>query len=231
MNKTLLAVLSLAILAAGTAIPVWGAESVNQLIKSGETAIANATKAKAAQDDVESRNKQLQAEEVTIKADQAKLETQIKAFNQQQDQIKAKIADFKKNCAGKKLEKKDYDVCIQQQTEITKGEAAINAQQVPLVKQQDDFNNRVTTFKAQADQLNADSPTAAANYTVALNSEQNWLNQARNFLTSPALGRLTRKAHCADFSTSVSDVAGINGMSAKALDCLKRIKSGSRSKK
>lgn len=227
MNKLRCALLAIAMITvAGAAGSTWAAESVSQLIKQGESVVAAAHQAEAAQNDIKQRNAQLEAESAQLKSDQDTLKVAVSTFQDRQNRVNDLMASYKTNCAGKTLPEDKYKVCKEQETTILAAASSVNAAQVPLVKQQDDFNARVTAFQAKLKQLKTDAPTAAANYEIALNNEQDWLNGARMFLLTPAVRRLAGKAHCGDFRTAPKGIAGLNQMSAAALECLKKIKSG-----
>lgn len=214
------------ILLASTAGPAWAAESVSQLIKKGESVVAVARQAESAQNNVRRTNEQLVAEGAQLKSDQATLKVTVDAFQVQQNKVNDLMTTYKTNCAGKTLPEDKYKVCKDQETTILAAASSVNAAQVPLVKKQDDFNARVTEFQAKLKQLKADAPNAAANYEIALDNEQNWLNEARGFLLTPAVRHLASKEHCANFQTAPKGIQALNQMSAAALDCLKRIKAG-----
>lgn len=227
MNRLRYAPLAIAMITvAGAAGSAWAADSVNQLVKQGEAAVAAASQAEAAQNDVKQRNTQLEAEGAQLKSDQVTLKSAVATFQGSQNKVQDMMADYKKNCAGKTLPEDKYKTFKDQETTILAAASSVNAAQVPLVKQQDAFNARVTAFQAKLKQLKADAPNAAANYEIALNNEQDWLNQARGFLLTPAVRHLARKAHCANFQTAPKGIKALNQMSAAALDCLKRIKAG-----
>lgn len=227
MNRFRYALLPITVIfGAGAAGSAWAAVSVSQLIKQGESVVAAARQAETAQNDVKHQNTQLEAEGVQLKSDQATLKVSVDAFQVQQNKVNDLMASYKTNCAGKTLPEDKYKVCKEQETTILAAASSVNAAQVPLVKQQDDFNARVTAFQEKLKQLKANAPNAAANYEIALENEQNWLNEARVFLLTPAVQHLARKAHCADFRTAPKGIGGLNQMSATALDCLKRIKAG-----
>lgn len=202
------------------------AESINQLIKEGAAVVSAARQAETAQNGVKQRDGQLSAESAQLKSDQTALNAKVTAFQDQQKKVNDLMASFKENCAGKKLPEDKYKACIDQKTTILAAASSVNAAQVPLVKQQDDFNARVLVFQSKLKQLKADAPTAATNYELALNNEQNWLNRARNYLLTPAVRRLANKVNCPDFATAPKGISGLNQMSKAAVDCLKKIKAG-----
>lgn len=227
MNRLRYALLTIAtIIVAGTAGSAWAAESVSQLIKEGESVVTTARQAETAQNNVKQSNEQLVTESAQLKNEQDTLKVAVTAFQDRQDKVNGLMNAYKTNCAGKTLPEDKYKVCKDQETTILAAASSVNAAQVPLVKRQDEFNARVTMFQVKLKQLKADAPQVAANYEIALNNEQNWLNRARNFLLTPAVRRLADKARCADFRTTPKGIDALNQMSAAALVCLKRIKSG-----
>lgn len=216
---------ALLIIVAGisTAGPLWAAESVSQLISEGESAVTAAQQAASAQADIKQRNATLATESEQLKTDQTALKTEVSAFQDRQSKVNGMVADYKKDCSGKTLPENKYKACKEQETTIMSAASSVNAAQAGVVKSQDAFNARVTSFQAKLKQLKEDAPNAAANYEVALNTEQNWLNRARNMLLTPSVQRLAKKAACADFRTAPNGVDGLNQMSANALECLKKI--------
>lgn len=227
MNRLLYLPLAIAMITvADVAGSARAAESVSQLIKQGEAVVAAAHQAKAAQNDISQRNTKLKAESTQLKSDQATLQSAVTTFQDKQDKVKGMMADYQKNCAGKTLPEDKYKTCKDQEATILAAASSVNAAQVPLVKQQDEFNARVTAFQSEVKRLKTDAPNAAANYEIALNSEQDWLNQARGFLMTPAVRHLARKAHCENFQAAPKGINGLNRMSDAALACLKKIKAG-----
>ncbi|HET7921791.1 MAG TPA: YkyA family protein [Gammaproteobacteria bacterium] len=223
-SKFRIASLVLGLGLAGVVTAAWGAESVINLISAGETIISNVKTTKARQKDVSEKNKNLAAEGPKLVEEQKQLQADIAAYQKQVNDVKALTDAYKTECpSDKRLTEDQFKACSAKRKQVTDAIAKVNAIPATLNKRQTDFNNRATAYNKETQDLKAEAPKASNAYTNALTKEENWIDQVRTFLLSPAVQPYAKKAGCPNVEKPAKDIEGVNKMSIAALACLKKI--------
>lgn len=225
LMKTTLRFISISLVLglAGALTAAWGAESVINLINHGENIQNKVKSAKAAQDDVNLRNKKLVATGKQLVADQQQLQQGLAAYQKQNAAVKSQIADYKSKCEKKQLNQDTYKACKEQLAQINVNIAAVNAIPAKLNKQQNDFNARANKYNQDTKDLQAMARTAAANYSNALSMAEQWEYKASTRVADPGFQPYAKKAGCPDVRKQPKTISGILKMNTEILVCLKKV--------
>ena len=208
---------------AGALTAAWGAESVINLISQGEAIQNEVNASKTAQEDVDHRNKELQATGKQLVADQQQLQQDLAAYQKQNAGVKSQIADYKSKCEGKQLNPDTYKACKAQLAQINVNIVAVNAIPAKLNKQQNDFNASAVKYNKDTKDLQARARTVSANYSNALSKAEQWEYQASNLVASQGFQQYAKTAGCPDVRKQPKTIDGILKMNTGILTCLRKV--------
>ena len=128
----------------GAASAAWGAESVMNLISSGEAVQKEVMDTKTKTEAAEKRNKDLAAEGKDLTASQVKLNADIAAWKKEQDDLGQRKNDYGTRCGdpNKKLTPDEINACKAEATQINADIQANAAKNGDLKKRSDDWTAR-----------------------------------------------------------------------------------------
>ena len=212
---------------AGALTAAWGAESVITLISNGEAVQKEVVDTKAAMEAAEQKNKTLAAEGNKLNSDQKELVSSVAAWNKENDELKARIADNQANCSpDKKLNQDQYNACKAQIAQLNTDIAKVNADNADLNKRNKDLNERIPKYNNDIKGIRGEIDAGYAAYNAALKKEAAWLDQARTQMSSSAFTSYGKKAGCPDVTKNTKTPEAMIKMSADVIDCLKRVSAG-----
>ncbi|HSN17213.1 MAG TPA: hypothetical protein VLV87_03305 [Gammaproteobacteria bacterium] len=213
--------LGLALSAVTTA---WGAESVMNLISSGEAVNKEVTDTKAAYDAISQKNKDLIAEGKQLNVDQEKLKQDIAAYQSDSAKVQQSTADYKSRCGGgKQLTQDEYKACNASLTQINADVARVNGEFPALKQREDQLNSKIAAHNQDGQGIDKKINDAYQTWNSALKKQGSWLDQARSQLTSDAFKPYAQKAGCPDTTKPAKTADAQIKMSDQVVACLKKV--------
>jgi len=223
MKSMRISVITLALgLAAVTA--AWGAESVMNLISSGEAVNKEVNDAKAEYDNLNQRNKDLVGEQNQLNVDEQKIQNDIAAYQNDSNKVQQSIADYKNRCGGgKQLNPDEYKACNADQTQINADVARVNGEYPVLTQRKNQTDAKVAKHNEDAKGMDGKIKDAYAAWNNAMKKQGSWLDQARSQLTSDAFKPYAAKAGCPDTTKPAKTTEAEMKMANDVLTCLKKV--------
>ena len=210
----------------GAASAAWGAESVMNLISSGEAVQKEVMDAKAKTEAAEKKNKDLVAEGKDLSASQTKLNADIKAWQDEQDALGKRKQEYQTRCStpGKTLTPDEITACKTEAQQINNDITASAAKNADLKKRSDEFTAKA---KAYNDTIksdpNAQVKAAYDQFNAATKKEGAWLDAAREQLSSDAFKPYAAKAGCPDVNKPSKTTDAMIKMTDDVIACLKKV--------
>ena len=208
----------------GAASAAWGAESVMNLISSGEAVQKEVMDTKARTEAAEKRNKDLVQQSKDLNAMSSKLTADIAAWKKDQDSLAQRKADYTTRCGAKGLNNDQIKACqaeaAQLNDEINKNTAA-NAD---LQKRNDEYNKKAQAYNETVkSDPNADVKSAYDAFNAATKKEGAWLDAAREQMSSEGFKSYGAKAGCPDVNKTPKTTDAMIKMTDDVIACLKKV--------
>ena len=221
MKSMRISVIALGLMAVTAA---WGAESVMNLISTGEAVNKEVNDNKAAYDAVQQKNKDLVGEEKQLVADESKIQEDIKTYQSDSAKVQQSMADYKTRCGGgKQLTQDEYKACTADQASINADVARVNGEFPVLKQRKDQIDAKVANHNEQGKGMDAKIRDAFAAFTTSLKKQGSWLDQARTQITSDAFKPYATKAGCPDVNKPAKTPEAEMKMADEVLACLKKV--------
>ncbi len=226
MKSMRIPVITLALSLAGAMTAAWGAESVMNLISSGEAVQKEVTDTKASYDALQAHKKSLADQAKQFGVDQNKLAADVAQYQTDSDAVNKSAADFKTRCgADKKLTQDEFKACTADQQQINADVTRVNGEFPTLKTREATLNAKIADYNKEATGIDAKVNGAYATYSGALKKEGGWLDQARTLLVSDAFKSYGTKANCPNVNKPASTPEAANKMTDDVLTCLKKVSS------
>jgi chromosome segregation ATPase len=219
-------VITLALSLAGAMTAAWGAESVMNLISSGETVQKEVNETKGAYDAIQAKKAAMAAQAKQFGVDQNKLASDVAQYQKDSAAVNQSAADFKNRCgADKKLNQDEYKACTADQQQINADVNRVNGEFPTLKTREDTLNAKIAEYNKSAGGIDAKVNDAYKTWDSALKKEGAWLDQARSLLVSDAFKSYGQKANCPSVGKPASTPEGADKMTGDILTCLKKVSS------
>lgn len=224
MKSMRIPLITLALALAGTVTAAWGAESVMNLISSGESVQKEVHDTKASYDGIQAKKASMAAEAKQFGVDQQKLALDVQQYQKDSAAVTQSTADFKARCgADKKLNQDEYKACTADQQQINADVARVNGEFPALKQREDSLNAKIAEYNKGAGGIDAKVNDAYKTWDAALKKEGAWLDQARSLLVSEAFKSYGQKAGCPAVGKPASTPEGADKMTTDILACLKKV--------
>lgn len=211
---------------AGTVTAAWGAESVMNLISSGESVQKEVHDTKANYDAIQNKKASMAAEAKQFGVDQNKLAADVAQYQKDSVAVKQSAADFANRCgADKKLNQDEYKACTADQQQINADVARVNGEFPTLKQREDALNAKIAEYNKGAGGIDTKVNDAYKTWDAALKKEGAWLDQARSLLVSDAFKSYGQKAGCPAVGKPATTPEGADKMTTDILTCLKKVSS------
>jgi uncharacterized protein YlxW (UPF0749 family) len=221
-----ISVITLALCLAGAMSAAWGAESVMNLISSGEAVQKQVADTKAAYDAAQNHKKDMAAQAKQFGVDQNKLAADVAQYQKDSADVNQSAADFKNRCGSdKKLNQDQFKACTADQQQINADVTRVNGEFPALKTREDTLNTKINDYNKEAGGIDAKVNSAYATYSTALKQEGAWLDQARTLLVSDAFKSYGTKAGCPNVNKPASTPEAANKMTDDVITCLKKVSS------
>ena len=226
MNTMRIVALSLTLALAGAFTAAWGAESVMNLISTGEAIQNEVNSARSAVEATEQKNKDLVAEGKSLASQQQQYQQDYAAWQKDDADVKQRTAEYKTKCEGQKLDQDQYKACAADQQQLAADIAKVNGEVGSFGKRSQDLQAARDKHNAAIADFKQSEPAARTGYSNALTKQQTWLEQARNLVGSDSFKSVAQKASCPDVSKAPKTPETLAKMSDDVLTCLKKVSSG-----
>lgn len=224
MKSMRISMITLALALAGTVTAAWGAESVMNLISSGETVQKEVQSTKANYDAVQKKKQDMAAEAKQFGVDQNKLAADVAQYQKDSAAVQQSTADFNTRCGkDKKLNQDEYKACTADQQQINTDVARVNGEFPTLKQREDSLNAKIAEYNKGAGGIDAKVNDAYKTWDAALKKEGAWLDQARSLLVSEAFKSYGQKAGCPAVGKPASTPEAADKMTGDILTCLKKV--------
>ena len=201
----------------------WGAESVMNLISTGEAIQKEVQDTKAKAEATDKTNKELASEGKELSAANNQLNADIASFKKDGDSITQRRADFQAHCQGKQVTADEAKACKAQADQINADIAKNNAQSGELKKRQDDLFAKIAKYNQAIKTNPSDQKSAYDAFNAAAKKEGAWLDQARDQLTSEGFKAYGQKAGCPDVNKPSKTTEAMMKMTDEVIACLKKV--------
>ena len=224
MKSMRIPVITLALSLAGAMTAAWGAESVMNLISSGEAVQKEVTDTKGNYDTLQAHKKALAEQAKQFGVDQQKLKSDVDQYQADSAAVNKSAADFKTRCgADKKLTQDEFKACTADQQQINADVTRVNGEFPTLKTREDTLNTKIADYNKEATGIDAKVNDGFTSYSAALKKEGAWLDQARTLLVSDAFKSYGTKAGCPNVNKPASTPEAANKMTDDVLACLKKV--------
>lgn len=224
MKSMRIPLITLALALAGTVTAAWGAESVMNLISSGESVQKEVHDTKSSYDAIQAKKASMAAEAKQFGVDQQKLALDVQQYQKDSAAVTQSTADFKNRCgADKKLNQDEYKACTADQQQINADVARVNGEFPALKQREDSLNAKIAEYNKGAGGIDAKVNDAYKTWDAALKKEGAWLDQARSLLVSDAFKSYGQKAGCPAVGKPATTPEGADKMTTDILACLKKV--------
>ena len=209
----------------GAASAAWGAESVMNLISSGEAVQKEVMDSKAKTEAAEKRNKDLAAQGKDLTSSQAKLNADIAAWKKEQDELSQRKTDYGTRCAtpGKTLTPDEIKACKADADQINADIQANTAKNGDLKKRSDEWTAKATAYNDTVKSNPDDVKSAYDAFNAATKKEGAWLDAAREQMSSEAFKSYGAKAGCPDVNKTPKTTDAMIKMADDVIACLKKV--------
>ncbi|HEY3646189.1 MAG TPA: hypothetical protein VGM16_12695 [Gammaproteobacteria bacterium] len=210
----------------GAASAAWGAESVMNLISSGEAVQKEVADAKAKTEAAEKKNKDLVEQGKELSTSQTKLNADIAAWQSEQDAIGKRKQEYQTSCTtpGKTLSPDQIKACNSEAQQINTDIQASTAKNGELKKRSDEFTAKA---KAYNDTIKSDPNSTVKSaydaFNAATKKEGAWLDAAREQMSSEGFKSYGAKAGCPDVNKPAKTTDAMMKMTDEVLACLKKV--------
>jgi uncharacterized protein YlxW (UPF0749 family) len=226
MKSMRISVITLALSLAGAMTAAWGAESVMNLISSGEAVQKEVTDTKGSYDAAQTRKKELADEAKQFAMDQQKLGADVGQYQKDSDAVNQSTKDYQAHCGSdKKLTQDEFKACSAEQQQINSDVTRVKGEFPPLKQREDSLNAKIADYNKEATGIDSKVNSGYSSYTAALKKEGAWLDQARTLLVSDAFKSYGQKANCPNVNKPASTPEAANKMTDDVLTCLKKVSS------
>ncbi|HEX7965567.1 MAG TPA: hypothetical protein VF651_07595 [Gammaproteobacteria bacterium] len=209
---------------AGAMTAAWGAESVMNLISSGEAVQKEVVDNKAKMDAAQQKNKDLAGQGKAIQSDKAKILADLDAWNKQNDSVKQRVADYQTKCGpDKKLNQDEFKACTAEKDQLNVDIAKVNSDVAEINKRNESLNARIPAYNDAIQKSPEEIKAAFADYNASLKKEAAWLDQARGQMSSDAFKSYGKKAGCPDVSKPAKTAEVMIKMTDDVIACLKKV--------
>ena len=207
----------------GAASAAWGAESVMNLISSGEAVQKEVMDTKARTEASEKANKELAAQGKELTAANNQLNADIAAFKKDGDAINQRSSDYKSRCQGKSVTADEAKACKTEADALNADIAKNNAQTGELKKRQDELFAKINKYNEAIKTNPAEQKSAYDAFNAATKKEGAWLDAAREQMSSEGFKAYGAKAGCPDVNKSPKTTDAMIKMTDDVLACLKKV--------
>lgn len=226
MKNLRISMITLVLGLAAATTAAWGAESVMNLISTGEAlqkdVLANRAKAEA----TDKENRDLAAEGKELSATNSQLNADIAALNKDSDGIVQRKQDYQNRCGpDKKLTQDQFKACSADKDQLNADIVKNTAQNGELKKRQDALFAKINTYNEAIKTNPSDQKAAYEVYNASLKKEAAWLDQARAQMTSDAFKAYGAKAGCPDVSKPTKTADAMITLADDIITCLKKVSS------
>jgi chromosome segregation ATPase len=226
MKSTRIPLIILALALAGAVTAAWGAQSVMNLISSGEAVQKEVAQTKAAYDAVQNKKKDMAAQAKQFGVDQNKLAADVAQYQKDSAAVNQSAADFKNRCgADKKLNQDEYKASTADQQQINADVTRVNGEFPALKQREDSLNAKIAEYNKSAGGIDGKVNDAYKRWDEALKQEGSWLDQARSLLVSEAFKSYGQKAGCPAVGKPATTPEAADKMTNDILTCLKKVSS------
>lgn len=223
MKSMRISMITLAVGLAG-ATAAWGAESVMNLISTGDAITKQVADTKAAAEAAEKHDKELAQEGRDLTTEAANLNKENAAFTKENSDLNQRISDYNSRCNPKKqLNQDEYNACKADGAQLNQDVAKVNADKDTLNKHINDVNARIPKHNEEIKGSGQKVKDAFADYDSALKREGVWLDQVRDQISSEAFKPYGQKAGCPDVTKPAKTAEALSKMADDVLACLKRV--------
>ena len=213
-------------LALSAASAAWGAESVMNLISSGEAVQKDVAETKARMDAAVQHNKEVAAQGNALAAEKAKLTADFASWQNENDDIKKRSGEFQNRCSpDKKLEQEQLRACKKDADELNQDINKVNGDNAELEKRNAALNARILSYNQEAQKAPAEQDAAYAAFNASTQKERGWLDSARNQLATDAFKSYSDKAGCPDMTRPPQTTDAMIKMTDDIITCLRKVSS------
>ena len=206
------------------AASAWGAESVMNLISSGQAVQKEVADSKARMDTAVQHTKEVAAQGNALSADKAQLLKDYADWQKENDSIKQRSSDFQNRCSpDRHLEAEQLKACKKDADELNQDIAKVNSENAELGKRNDALNAKIQPYNLEAQKAPAERDAAYDAYNAAAQKERAWLDATRNQLATDAFKAYGDKAGCPDMTQPPQSTDAMNSMTDAVIACLKKI--------
>jgi cell division protein FtsB len=211
-------------LSLGAAGAAWGAESVMNLVNSGEAVQKELAATKARMDAAVQRNKDVAAQGNELAAEKAKLMADFADWQKENDDVKQRTTAFQNRCSpDRHLDQQQLNACKKDADELNADIAKVNSDNAELNKRNAALNARIPGYNDEAQKAPAEQDAAYEAYNAATKKERSWLDAARDQLANDAFKSYGEKAGCPDMSKPPQTTDAMVKMTDDIVACLKKV--------
>jgi hypothetical protein len=216
-------VLTLA-LTLGAASAAWGAQSVMDLINSGEAVQKEVADSKVRMDAAVQKNKDVAAQGQGLTGEKTKLMSDFSDWQKENDSIQQRSTDFQNRCSpDKHLEPDQLKACKTFADELNDDIAKVNSENTQLNQRNDALNAKIPAYNQAATQAPAEQKSAYDAYNASTLKERAWLDSARDQLSTDAFKTYAGKAGCPDMTQPPKSTDGMSKMTDDIIACLRKV--------
>jgi len=210
-------------LTVGAVSAAWGAESVMNLISTGEAIQKEVQDTKAKAEATDKTNRELATEGKELSAANEQLKADIAAFTKDGESITQRSNDYKARCQSKSVTADEAKACKTQADEINADITKNKAQSGDLKKRQDELFAKIAKYNEAIKTNPGEQKSAYDAFNAAAKKEGAWLDQAREQLTSEGFKAYGQKAGCPDVNKPSKTTEAMMKMTDEVIACLKKV--------
>ncbi len=211
-------------LALGVVTAAWGAESVMNLISSGEAVQKEVMDTKSKSDAAQQTGKDLVGRGKALQTEKSKIMADLDAWQKENDGVKQRTSDYQTKCGpDKKLNQDEFKACTAEKDQLNTDIAKVNSDNADLQKRNEALNAKIPAYNEEATKNPAEQKDTYNAYTASLKKEAAWLDAARGQMSSDAFKSYGAKAGCPDVNKPAKTPEAMIKMTDDVLTCLKKI--------
>lgn len=208
----------------GAAGAAWSAESVMNLISSGEAIQKEVADNKARMDAAVQKNNEVAAKGKDLSSEKAKLLADQSDWQKENDEVKQRTSDFQNRCSpDKHLGADQLKACQKDADELNQDIAKVNSENAELTRRNQELNARIPAYNDEAQKAPAEQDAAYNAFNAASKKERDWLDQVRGQLATDAFKNYAEKAGCPDMNQPPKTTEAMIKMTDDIIACLKRV--------
>jgi cell division protein FtsB len=209
----------------GAASAAWGAESVMNLISSGEAVQKEVMDTKAKAESTDKLNKELASQGKELSAANTQLNADIASLNKDAASIAQRKTDFTAKCGdpNKHLTTDEVNACKVDAAQINADIQANTAKNGELKKRQDELFARIGKYNEAIKTNPGEQKSAYDAFNAATKKEGAWLDAAREQMSSEAFKSYGAKAGCPDVNKTPKTTDAMIKMTDDVIACLKKV--------